>query len=89
MASGMQIGPCPIGNVYLSETDQYAPVTVEMKEDDEAPQIYIEVPLRILDENIRHNLCVWVTAEGAKRLGLMILEVEMRLEHLRKQNVVE
>ena len=72
-----------LGNVYFPETDSdnYRSVFIEL--DDDSPQVYLTVPVRVFDTDIDVTMCVWVREGVVDKLVEMLKILKKRYEEVK------
>lgn len=80
-----------IGNIWFDETRTYEPVLAGVFEGDadEAPQLYLTIPLQVFSGVIQHEFCTWITAEGLEHLEALLVKIKKRTEHLITELLIE
>jgi len=72
-----------LGNVYFPETDSdnYRSVFIEL--DDDSPQVYLTVPVRVFDTDIDVTMCVWIHEKAIDELIEVLKALRKRYEEVR------
>jgi len=68
-----------IGRVYFPSKDYSVNVTVSCPPD-EAPQIYLEIPVKFEEDIHKVIRCIWVTEEGVQVLREILDDLQARYD---------